>query len=437
MEELNAQAAIPDIPNAAFRKPTAAEAKASVDDYYAKMRNGTLQQPVIDTPGVATNIGSAEGFFIFNPLGQAAKGYAESAYNLVFGTTIGGINLAKDAYGFANQSLFGPEVGLMGDVRLYEPQNGIVRSVMTKGGLATAGDIAGGAVTNLPGVGTINAIYRKDPGQFGASLPVLVLAGAGGGFPVAGEAGALSGEAGAAANLGRAGATAETSTPWLNNRNGIGSTQKFGATSTAEAAEASTSAASGQYAQQGGNSYSAVSYQGANGMRVSTGPQLDTYKADAQVFVNKAAQAVSSVAADSISTTPNAGASEALNAQSATLDTAKHYCTDCAFNLRNAAGGQGKVVIFSDAATQWPAKYDWGMGGGVRVPSAQGPVDFAYHSVYTDGRYFYDPLLSNTPIPQAKYIDMLKSLNPNGTSWRIYEPDTPNPAVPQLQKGGF
>ncbi|MTW14576.1 hypothetical protein GM658_28590, partial [Pseudoduganella eburnea] len=31
VEELNAQAAIPDIPNAAFRKPTAAEAKASVD----------------------------------------------------------------------------------------------------------------------------------------------------------------------------------------------------------------------------------------------------------------------------------------------------------------------------------------------------------------------------------------------------------------------
>ncbi|WP_211841963.1 hypothetical protein, partial [Massilia eburnea] len=82
-------------------------------------------------------------------------------YNLVFGTTIGGINIAKDAYGFANQSLFGPEMGLMGDVRPYEPQNGIVRSVMTKGGLATAGDIAGGMVTNAPGVGTIGGLYYR------------------------------------------------------------------------------------------------------------------------------------------------------------------------------------------------------------------------------------------------------------------------------------
>lgn len=42
--------------------------------------------------------------------------------------------------------------------------------------------------------------------------------------------------------------------------------------------------------------------------------------------------------------------------------------------MSNAAGGEGKVVIFSDANARWPAKYDWGMGGSVRVPSAQGPL---------------------------------------------------------------
>ncbi|WP_371865319.1 hypothetical protein, partial [Massilia eburnea] len=93
-------------------------------------------------------------------------------------------------------------------------------------------------------------------------VPVLVLAGAGAEFPVAGEAGALSGEASAAGNLGRAGAAADTSAPWLNNRDGIGSTQKIGATSTAEAAEASTSAP--------GSGNSGTKYSDSKGNPIST-----------------------------------------------------------------------------------------------------------------------------------------------------------------------
>jgi hypothetical protein len=134
---------------------------------------------------------------------------------------------------------------------------------------------------------------------------------------------------------------------------------------------------------------------------------------------------------------PNAAASDLLQSQRAGLDVATHYCTDCALRLSNVANGEGEVVIFSGIDARWPATYDWGMGNGVRVPSSQGPLDFAYHAVYTDGRYFFDPLLSETPISQRQYINMLRSINSNEISWRTYSPGVPNPAVPQLQKRGF
>lgn len=119
---------------------------------------------------------------------------------------------------------------------------------------------------------------------------------------------------------------------------------------------------------------------------------------------------------------------------------ARHYCSDCAIDLKNAAGGEGKIVIFSGKDANWPQKYDWGIGVSpeqFRVPTAQGPVNFSYHSVYTDGKYFFDPLLSSNPIPQSEYKFMLNAANPNGTTWRIYEPNVLNPNIPQLQKGGY
>jgi hypothetical protein len=184
----------------------------------------------------------------------------------------------------------------------------------------------------------------------------------------------------------------------------------------------------GSYSQKAGTGYGSIAYTDWNGNPVSAGGVPETSNIVAYA---------TNVGPNTAKIAPNAAASDLLNTQNSRLDTATHYCTDCALNLSRAAGGEGKVVVFSDANAQWPEKYNWGMGGNVRVPSAQGPLDFAYHSVYTDGRYFYDPLLSKTPIPQAQYLDMLKSLNPNGISWRTYNPNVQNPAVPTLQKRGF
>jgi filamentous hemagglutinin len=137
---------------------------------------------------------------------------------------------------------------------------------------------------------------------------------------------------------------------------------------------------------------------------------------------------------------PNQGASSALENQYKNLYSSGSapYCTDYALNIRSAAGGEGKVVIFSGKDARWTNNYDWGMGSGdFRVTTSQGIEEFSYHSVYTDGRYIFDPFVSEKPIPQSNYVNMLKEANPNGVSWRIYEPETLNPDLPQLRRGGY
>lgn len=159
------------IGNSVGRRMTADQARAyDLDQYYSAMRNGDLPTVQSNSPGIARNIGAIEGFFTFNSVGRFLKGYGEGAYNLVSAPFIGTANLVKDGYGFAKQRIFGPEVGVMGDTRPYDPQSGLVRSFMTKGGLATAGDILHGAVMSTP-IGTLNALYHGNPEEIGASLP--------------------------------------------------------------------------------------------------------------------------------------------------------------------------------------------------------------------------------------------------------------------------
>lgn len=159
------------IGNSVGRRMTAGQARAyDLDQYYSAMRNGDLPTVQSNSPGIARNIGAIEGFFTFNSVGRFLKGYGEGAYNLVSAPFIGTANLVKDGYGFAKQRIFGPEVGVMGDTRPYDPQSGLVRSFMTKGGLATAGDILHGAVMSTP-IGTLNALYHGNPEDIGASLP--------------------------------------------------------------------------------------------------------------------------------------------------------------------------------------------------------------------------------------------------------------------------
>jgi YD repeat-containing protein len=119
-----------------------------------------------------------------------------------------------------------------------------------------------------------------------------------------------------------------------------------------------------------------------------------------------------------------------------------YYCTEEAFNIRNAAGNQGKVVIFSHKDALWKDKYDIGMlSENIHIPTTGGNEPFTYHSVYTDGKFIYDPLVGSQPIPQSQYISMLRELNPNGISWRIYNNKSLNMQVqgnaPELLRRGF
>ena len=50
--------------------------------------------------------------------------------------------------------------------------------------------------------------------------------------------------------------------------------------------------------------------------------------------------------------------------------------------------------------------------------------------------YIYDPFVSDKPIPQSEYTQILKDKNPNGVSWRI-KGETDSPDIPELKKGGF
>ncbi|MBN0466823.1 hypothetical protein JTM46_36485, partial [Pseudomonas aeruginosa] len=40
----------------------------------------------------------------------------------------------------------------------------------------------------------------------------------------------------------------------------------------------------------------------------------------------------------------------------------------------------------------------------------------AYHQVYTDGRYVYDPRLSSKPIPKGDWEQHIKGMNPDGVT---------------------
>ncbi len=40
----------------------------------------------------------------------------------------------------------------------------------------------------------------------------------------------------------------------------------------------------------------------------------------------------------------------------------------------------------------------------------------AYHQVYTDGRYVYDPRLSSQPIPKGDWEQHIKGMNPDGVT---------------------
>lgn len=78
------------------------------------------------------------------------------------------------------------------------------------------------------------------------------------------------------------------------------------------------------------------------------------------------------------------------------------YCDDTAEALLAEAGGVGRVLTVSPGT----------VGGVVRTPELGRIEAWAYHKVYSDGRYVYDPLLSTDAVPLGDWRKLMRALNP-------------------------
>jgi hypothetical protein len=156
-----------------------------LEEYRAAVARGDISTaaPIASGASVARPLSDTEAFFTFNPIGRFASGWAKEAYAIVHSPVDlvqGGAHLVQDAWGLSKEAMFGPERGVIGDLRSYQPKNSIVSSVLYRGGLATAGDVIFNTVKGIPGVSTMDALYRRGWEGVGASVPNMALAFAGG-----------------------------------------------------------------------------------------------------------------------------------------------------------------------------------------------------------------------------------------------------------------
>jgi hypothetical protein len=112
-----------------------------------------------------------EAFFTFNPLGRGLKG----AWSIVPGT----IDLVKEGALAVNDGV-GATVytGLnaaTGSNIPYESSGALGQSIQQEGVLVTTGKLVHGVVTNLPGIGLINGLYRGNPEMTGSGAVGAVL----------------------------------------------------------------------------------------------------------------------------------------------------------------------------------------------------------------------------------------------------------------------
>ncbi|AVP98751.1 hypothetical protein C7S18_16835 [Ahniella affigens] len=137
------------------------------------------------------------------------------------------------------------------------------------------------------------------------------------------------------------------------------------------------------------------------------------------------------------------GPSEAASTRLAELrthylssDPCDVYCTDYAEQLMQANGGSGEIVVMGPRNMDWPSNYDSVMGQGNRealmLPNSIDDSGFAYHSVYSDGVYIYDPFVSKAPFSKKDYVRSMRSANPSGISHRLLDPSD---KTKRLRKG--
>ncbi|MFF8291521.1 putative T7SS-secreted protein [Streptomyces sp. NPDC016309] len=77
-------------------------------------------------------------------------------------------------------------------------------------------------------------------------------------------------------------------------------------------------------------------------------------------------------------------------------------CSDIAAFISRRADGEGRIVHYVTYS-----------GNDIRIPEQGGAIleDYMFHDVYTDGRYVYDPTLSENPVPLGDYERALRLSN--------------------------
>jgi hypothetical protein len=92
-------------------------------------------------------------------------------------------------------------------------------------------------------------------------------------------------------------------------------------------------------------------------------------------------------------------------------------CADIAEDLLKAANGQGKIIRITAKEGAPHTLIGDVAAAPVRVSEGGQIKDFAYHEVYTDGKYVFDPRMSSQPIPLGDWYTSINKLNPTGVKY--------------------
>ena len=81
-------------------------------------------------------------------------------------------------------------------------------------------------------------------------------------------------------------------------------------------------------------------------------------------------------------------------------------CSEIADGLKAAANGRGEIIEVRPTRRLNLNVFENG-----KMASSQ-----AYHQVFTDGKYVYDPRLAAEPIPRGDWERHIRSINPDGVA---------------------
>jgi len=102
-------------------------------------------------------------------------------------------------------------------------------------------------------------------------------------------------------------------------------------------------------------------------------------------------------------------------------------CSEIAEDLFEASGRKGEIIEIragNEPINTGNNMFDeirWG-NEALHVEQLGEIRNFGYHTVFSDGRFIFDPRFSSNPILRADYFNMIKRLNPNGINITITHP---------------